>query len=87
MLWSFLELGKIFQQPFAGNALQTSFNCGELNVGQQLLSLILEADPDAFSVLMQENADATRNRTSKFASATRADAGEPAGETGDDDTD
>lgn len=57
LLWHLLEIGKIGTQPFNGNALGTSFACGELNVGQRILADILEVDPMAYGRMMQENLD------------------------------
>lgn len=65
--WLFLADCRVFSQPFSSNALQTSFNCGELNVGQKLLAEITEADPDAFLVMMKENQDAERSRSADAA--------------------
>lgn len=56
-LWYLLTIGKVGSQPFNGNALHTSFACGELNVGQQILAHILEVDPAGYVRMMQEQAD------------------------------
>lgn len=59
-LWWLLQIGKVGTQPFASNALNTSFNCGELNVGNQILSHIISVDPAGYVRMMQEKADNDR---------------------------
>ncbi len=56
-LWWLLEIGRIGQQPFTSNALTTSFNCGELNVGQQILSRIIEVNPAGYVQMQKEMQD------------------------------
>ena len=56
-IWWLLGIGKVNQQPFAHNALTTSFNCGELNVGQQVLAQIMKAAPDSYVKLLKEKVD------------------------------
>lgn len=60
-LWWLLTIGKIGTQPFAPNALNTSFNCGELNVGNQILSHIISVDPAGYVRMMQEQAENVRS--------------------------
>lgn len=62
-LWHLLTIGKIGIQPFTGNALNTSFACGELNVGQRILADIMDVNPMAYGQLMQEQIDEHRART------------------------
>ncbi len=54
-LFWLLEIGKVNVQPFTNNALSTSFNCGELNVGMIIQARIIEADPAIYVRLLQEN--------------------------------
>ena len=72
-LWLQLSELHVFYNPFATNALQTAFNCGELNVGQRLLAKITEADPDAFLVMMKENQNVQRSRTASTDALTGPD--------------
>jgi len=65
-LWWLLTVGKLGVQPFATNALQTSFACGELNVGQQILDHIISVDPAGYVAMMTENADEHRERTKRL---------------------
>lgn len=63
-LWWLLTIGKIGTQPFASNALQTSFACGELNVGNQILAHIISVDPAGYVRMMQEQANDRSNSSS-----------------------
>jgi hypothetical protein len=69
LLWWLLRIGKIGMQPFAGNALNTSFNCGELNVGQQVLDRITSVSPEGYLNMMKEMADERTRRDSALADA------------------
>ena len=71
-LWWLLRIGKVGTQPFATNALTTSFNCGELNVGQQILDHIISVDPAGYVRMMQENAE--NDRSSNADTGTDSDA-------------
>lgn len=53
LIW-LLEIGKVGTQPFSQNALLTSFQCGELNVGQQIFAHILEVDTAGYVQMMKE---------------------------------
>jgi hypothetical protein len=53
--------------PFAPNALQMSFNCGELQVGQMVMAEAIEADPEGFLTLLREQANAKSRRASELA--------------------
>src|SRR5690349_11779860 len=53
-LWELLRIGRWATNPFLSDPYKTAFNCGELNVGQQIMALIEEADPEGFMVLQQE---------------------------------
>jgi hypothetical protein len=63
----------IFRQPFSPNAQVTAFACGELNIGQRLLSDIMRFCPDDYIVMMREanarksTSDARRGRSDKDA--------------------
>lgn len=59
-LWWLLRIGRIGAQPFTNNALATSFACGELNVGQQILAHIIEVDPAGYALMIQEKANDDR---------------------------
>ena len=59
-LWWMLGITRYGQTPYTGNALATAFNCGELNIGQQLLARIMEVDPEGFLNLLKEKNDERR---------------------------
>jgi hypothetical protein len=55
LLWRILQLGRVNTQPMAADPYATAFNCGELNVGNGVLALILDANPQIYLSMMQEN--------------------------------
>lgn len=59
-IWWLLQIGKFGTQPFGVQDSITNFNCGELNVGQQIFAAIIEADPAGFLRMQQEINDARR---------------------------
>lgn len=63
-LWWLLQIGRYGVQPFAADSERTAFNCGELNVGLQILAHILETDPAGFVRLQEEHKDARSDPTS-----------------------
>ena len=65
-LWWTLQLGKVMTQPFSTDPALTAFQCGELNVGNQLLARIIQVDPAGFMKMQQESMDANRERTAKL---------------------
>lgn len=54
-LWWLLQIGKVGLQPFTANALNTAFQCGELNVGNQILDRITETDPAVYVQMQVEH--------------------------------
>jgi len=67
-LWWLLDIGKaIGENAFTGHALSTSFNCGEQNVGQQIMGHIIQIDPDGFLKMMKERQDEERAREAELA--------------------
>jgi len=62
LLW-LLRIGKVSNQPFAANALITSFNCGELNVGLQVQARIIEVDSAGYVRLLQEQENDRRTQS------------------------
>lgn len=68
-LWKLLRIGGVGRQPFTSNALTTSFNCGELNVGQQILDHIISVDPAGYVRMMKEQADERTERAKSLADA------------------
>jgi hypothetical protein len=66
LLWWLLQIGQVGRQPFANNALQTAFTCGELNVGQQVLDKITSVSPEGYLAMMKEMADERTRRDSEL---------------------
>jgi len=61
-LWWLLEIGRVGLQPYAANALNTAFNCGEMNVGQRILDRIISVSPEGYLQMMRENNDERKER-------------------------
>lgn len=66
-MWRLLEEAKTFRNPFTGIAAQTDFNCGQQNLGQRYLALIMEFAPSRFVEMLAEK-EADAERRSKLAS-------------------
>lgn len=56
-VWWLLDITNHGQQPFTTNALSTSFNCGVLNVGQQLLARLLAVDAAGYLRMLHERTE------------------------------
>ena len=65
-LWWLLEIGRIGSQPYSGNALNTAFTCGELNVGQRILDRIISVSPEGYLLMMKENNDERKERDAEL---------------------
>jgi hypothetical protein len=68
-----LTLCKVGQQPFTPNALTMSFNCGELNIGNQILAEIMSIDPDGYVRMQREATDEWRTREQALRDLDRTD--------------
>jgi hypothetical protein len=69
-LWWLLRIGKaIGQQPYSRNALDTSFACGELQVGNLILAELIEATGNGFANLMLEMESERKQRDGQLAGA------------------
>lgn len=83
-LWWLLQIGKVGMQPMtSADPTLTAFNCGALNVGQQILAHLTEISPDGYLQMMKENADerSRRNTELNASDTSGADSGdEPAGD-------
>ena len=53
-LWWVLEISGINANPHTANALNTAFNCGQMNVGQQVLSHLMSVAPDGYFNMLKE---------------------------------
>lgn len=56
-VWDWLAHCHCFSTPWAGVAATTDFNCGEQNIGLQLLGEVIAAAPDQYIQMMREAAD------------------------------
>lgn len=52
-MYRLLEQTGLYRNPFTGNS-HTFFNCGQMNVGQWLMSEIHEHTPDAYMAMINE---------------------------------
>lgn len=58
-VWRLLERSGVFRSSFnAVSDSYTAFNEGRRNLGLRVLNDILEADPDAFTLMQRESAEA-----------------------------
>ena len=65
-IWWIMEIAKTHYQPFTGNALTTSFNCGEMNIGKQILAHVLEVAPKGYlDMLAEKQEEALKDDRSK----------------------
>lgn len=77
LLWWLLQIGRVGGQPYTGNALNTAFSCGELNVGQKILDRIISVSPEGYLTMMKEQADERTNRTGALNGTARGADPEP----------
>ena len=57
-IWWLLEITKALgHNAFAETPERTAFNCGQQNVGQQILHHLIEVAPDAYLKLLKEQYD------------------------------
>jgi hypothetical protein len=52
--WQLLARSGVFRNPFNNSGSVTAFNCGQMNLGQQLLAQILEHAPDAYVKMLKD---------------------------------
>lgn len=55
LFWGILSDTGIFSNPHSGNALDSAFKAGMMNVGQAILERIESADKRAFLQMQEEN--------------------------------
>lgn len=69
-LWWLLQIGKVGMQPMtSADPALTAFNCGALNVGQQILAHLTEIAPEGYLQMMKENSDERSRRNTELAAA------------------
>lgn len=67
LLWWLLQIGRVGAQPFVQDPLITAFNCGELNIGQQVLARLISVDPQGYVTMQTEHANEHVQRTAELA--------------------
>jgi hypothetical protein len=83
-LWWILELSQaIGINPFSHDTHTTAFQCGQMNVGQQLMSHMINTNPDAFAELMKEQTYVRPNRSSHGDTGSDGDSGSGSDTSGD----
>jgi hypothetical protein len=72
-IWWLLQIGKaIGAQPYSqGDPHQTSFSCGEMQVGNKILAELIHADGEAYLKMMLEMQRDHTRRNDAIRSATR----------------
>lgn len=66
-IWWLLQIGKYGVQPFSTDRAITDFQCGELNVGQQILARLIDVNPLGFAQMQlnRKNEDDRRNASAR----------------------
>jgi len=54
-MWHHIEECRPFRNPFSIDPGQMAFNCGEANIGLQLIGEIHRVAPELYLVMMKEN--------------------------------
>lgn len=71
-LWWLLQLGRVNIQPFSSSPEKTAFNCGELNVGNQILAKIIEVTPEGYLTMMKEKQNERNTLNTDSVAGTRS---------------
>lgn len=53
-VWWLLTIGKWQTMPYAGVDATTNFNCGEMNVGNQIFARLIEVNPQAYLRIVED---------------------------------
>lgn len=56
-----LELCHPYQTPFSRDPIAMAFNCGEQNIGLQLIADLHKVSPDLYLIMMKENSNERRD--------------------------
>lgn len=59
LVWWLLQIGRVGGQPYSRDPYDTAFNCGELNVGNQILARVTTVDPQGYLNMQKEQLDET----------------------------
>lgn len=55
VVWQLLADSGVFRNPFNNSGSVTAFNCGQMNLGQQMMARILDHTPDAYIAMLKEH--------------------------------
>ena len=66
VMWRLLSISGVFRNPFSSSRELTDFNCGQQNVGQQLLMEIHTVCPEAYHTMTKEHQDYVRRLTDRI---------------------
>lgn len=83
-LWHLLDVAKWNTQPFTGKRDLTDFACGELNVGIQIHSRIVETAADGFLQMLKDRQDEQRELANLIGADNASDTADPADRPADD---
>lgn len=78
-LYWLLSITSLRANPYTRNALDTAFNCGQMNVGQRIEEAIITASPDFYLTMLKEQENA-RQEVERRANEARDEAGSDSGE-------
>jgi len=59
--WHLLEISGLNRNPHTANALNTAFQCGEMNIGQQVQAHIVKVAPKDFLNMLSEKEEERLN--------------------------
>lgn len=62
-IWWLLTIGKWQTMPYAGVDAATNFNCGEMNVGNQIFARLLEVNPQGYLRIVEDQNARSRTNT------------------------
>ena len=51
----------MYHNPFSTDSHVTAFSCGEMNVGQKLLAIVMGACPELYSIMIEEANERSSN--------------------------
>jgi hypothetical protein len=57
LIWHLFQITGLHTTPFNLDSNVTAFKCGELNIGNQILALVIEANPEGYITLMKDQAN------------------------------
>lgn len=83
-VWWLLEISTLNHNPHTANALNTAFNCGQMNVGQQVLAHLMSVAPEGYFNMLKEREEEKKDAERTRAELERTDADTEPGNSRDD---